>query len=168
MSLTPGAYGAIVGITQEGADMADEGKEAESETKSGTNTGVENLGSGTINISQSAVGDQARVLVEAVATGTLGVFISAFCTEMGRRFGGTASDWVKRVHLRKKDNVPRVTELIVMVDRAESTIELPEGLPVEARNALLDLDIEAFRGHRLVWNTEVEAWIPAPPKRANS
>jgi len=57
---------------------------------------------------------------------------------------------------------PGFLNLIVKVDRTVTILELEEGLPDEARLALLDLDIEAqaIRGHRLTWNAEAEAWVP--------
>lgn len=147
--------------------MADPSKDAQPQAARKTDDrGVINTGSGIVDISESAIGDHAtvQVVVAAIAAGTLGPFITAFCTEMGKRFGGTVSDWAERVHLRRKRNALDTTELVIVADNAVTTIELAESLPDGAMRALLDLDIKTFRGHRLVWNAEAKAWIPAPPR----
>jgi len=37
---------------------------------------------------------------EIVLAGTLGPLIAAFCTELGKRLGGTVADWASRIKVR--------------------------------------------------------------------
>jgi hypothetical protein len=98
----------------------------------------------------------------AVAAATIGPFVTAFCTELGKRFGGSVADWAARMKLRSGGGDPARPDLFVEVDGAVIVIELDKSLPDEARLALLDLDIEssAIRGHRLMWDGEAQAWVP--------
>ena len=97
----------------------------------------------------------------AVAAGTLGPFVTAFCTELGRRFGGTVADWASRVSLHRKHGVDRQAELFVEVDDTVIVIDLEQGLGFESSAALLELDIDAedVRGHRLKWDDEARGWV---------
>jgi hypothetical protein len=81
---------------------------------------------------------------------------------LGKRLGGTVADWISRAHLRRKVSDPAKADLSVEVDETVIVLELDEGLPDEARIALLDLDIDtqAVRGRRLTWNAELGAWVP--------
>jgi hypothetical protein len=103
----------------------------------------------------------SNVLPIAIAAGTLGPFVTAFCTELGRRFGGTVADWASRVYLRRKHGDDRQAELFVEVDDTVIVIDLEQGLGFESSAALLELDIDAedVRGHRLKWNDEARAWM---------
>ena len=98
----------------------------------------------------------------AIAAGTLGPFVTAFCTELGKRLGGAAADRVSQVHLRRKRRDPTKADLFVEFDDSVTVLELEEGLPDEAKLALLDLDMnaESIRGQRLRWNVEEQAWLP--------
>jgi hypothetical protein len=106
-------------------------------------------------------GNQYAVVEAAILAGTFGPFVTAFCTELGKRFGGTVAHWASRVHLRPKRGDPATGELVVMVDKTVTVLELKEDLPDEARLALLDLDVTTLLGHRLTWSAEVEKWVPA-------
>ena len=88
-------------------------------------------------------------------------FVTAFCTELGKRFGGTVADWTSRVHLRRKGVESPKADLIVEVDDEVTVIELEDDLSDAARLALLELDIkqQAVRGRRLTWNAEAQAWM---------
>jgi hypothetical protein len=113
---------------------------------------------------QQASPDQNRGWETAevvIAASTLGPFVTAFCTELGRRFGGTVADWAGRVRLSRRRHDPAAADLIIDADNVVTVLELEEELSDEARLALLDLDIkaDAVRGHRLAWNTETQAWM---------
>ncbi len=103
-------------------------------------------------------GDRApnieQVMVVAAAAGTVGPFVTACCTELGKRFGGTVADWTSRV--RRNADIP------VEVDGVVTVLQIEENLPDEARLTLLDLDFNdpVVRGCRLRWNTEAQAWVP--------
>jgi hypothetical protein len=88
--------------------------------------------------------------------------VTAFCTELGKRLGGTAADWAARVHLRRRQDDPTKTVLVVEGDPVATVIEVDEDLPDEARLALLDLDVgnDVVRGHRLRWDAQARAWQP--------
>jgi hypothetical protein len=104
------------------------------------------------------------VVGEAVVlAGTLGPFLTAFSTELGRRFGGTVADWASRIRLRRRRGEPTEVGLTITDDGAVTVLELDEGLSDEARLALIDLDIKAdgVRGHRLKWDTQATAWTSA-------
>ena len=98
----------------------------------------------------------------AIAAGTLGPFVTACCTELGKRFGGTLADWASQIRRTPGHSGSTRAELPVKVDDAVTVLELEEGLPDEARLALLDLDFsdQAIRGRRLRWNTEAQMWMP--------
>jgi hypothetical protein len=103
--------------------------------------------------------DLGSVVETAILAGTFGPFVTAFCTELGKRFGGTVAHWATRVHFLPKRGDPATNELAVMVDRSVIVLELREDLPDEARLALLDLDFTTLRGRRLTWSAEVEKWV---------
>lgn len=101
--------------------------------------------------------------IEAVvAATTFGPFVTAFCTELGKRFGGSISDWASKIRLRQKASVPSEADLLVELDNVVTVVELEKDLPDEARLAFLDLDLKApaIRGRRLRWNAEGQAWEP--------
>src|ERR1700692_4509577 len=89
-----------------------------------------------------------------IGAATFGPFVTAFCTELGKRFGGTVADWTSRVHLRRKGGESTKADLIVEVDDEVTVLELQDDLPDEARLALLELDLkqQAVRGRRLTWS----------------
>jgi hypothetical protein len=103
-----------------------------------------------------------HVIEMAGLMGTLGPFTTAFCTELGKRFGGTVADWTSRVRLHRASDQSDKAEIVVRADDTFTVIELEEGVSDEARLALLDLDIQAedIRGHRLKWDTALNAWVP--------
>jgi|SRR5580704_14210949 hypothetical protein len=113
-------------------------------------------GNSSINIGHVSA---AEVVIGAA---TFGPFVTAFCTELGKRFGGTVADWTSRVHLRRKGGGSTKADLIVEVDDDVTVLELEDDLPDEARLALLELDIkqQAVRGRRLTWNAAAQAWLP--------
>lgn len=98
----------------------------------------------------------------ALAATTLKPLVEAFCTELGKRLGGTTADWAARVRLHRKRGDSAEADLVVGVTGAATVVELDESLPDEARLALLDLDptAEALQGQRLRWNAEAGAWMP--------
>jgi hypothetical protein len=103
-----------------------------------------------------------HIIEMAGLMGTLVPFTTAFCTELGKRFGGTVADWTSRVRLHRASDQSAKAEIVVRTDDAFTVIELEEGVPDEARLALLDLNIEAedIRGHRLRWDAALSAWAP--------
>ena len=86
-------------------------------------------------------GDASQAVELAFVAGASGSFFTAFCTELGRRFGGTVADWAARIRLHRKHTNPIKADLSVEVGDAVTVLELEEGLPDEARLALLDLDL---------------------------
>jgi hypothetical protein len=107
-----------------------------------------------------AVGGGALLLVSglslvegALALWTLGPFVNSFCTELGKRFGGTVGDWASQVHLHRKRR-SRKADLFVNIDDTVVVLDLGKGrrgLSDDAMLAFLDLDFkdQAIRGHRL-------------------
>ena len=81
-----------------------------------------------------------------LAAATAGPFVTACCTELGKRFGGALADWTSR--LRHSAGSSAQVDLPVKVGEAVTVLELREGLPDEARLALIDLDFsaQAIRG----------------------
>jgi hypothetical protein len=108
-------------------------------------------------------GSSVNVFFEVVAAGTLGPLITAFCTELGKRLGGSAADWAKRVRLCRRSDDPATTFLQVeQVERLWTLIEIGEDLSDEAKLALLDLDVksDAVRGQQLKWDEQSQKWLP--------
>jgi hypothetical protein len=102
---------------------------------------------------------------------TAGPFVTAFCTELGRRCGGTVADWASRVHFRRRNDGSAGDEIVVKADDTITVFEFDEQVSDEARLALLNLDItdKAVKGHRLKWSPKVRAWVAvgmggSPPK----
>jgi hypothetical protein len=108
--------------------------------------------------SEDAANDVLGAVVVAM---TLGPLVTSFCTELGKRLGGSTAEWAARVHLHRKTN--KSSEVLLSVDtgREITSIEVGDDLPDEARLALLDLDIEkdGVRGRRLRWDAEAGAWV---------
>ena len=80
-----------------------------------------------------------------------------------QKFGGSAADWAGRIKLHPRDGKFAQSDLIIDIDDSVIVIELNKDLSDDARLALLDLDVEApaLRGHRLTWDKQVQAWVPA-------
>jgi hypothetical protein len=102
---------------------------------------------------------------EIVLAGTLGPLIVAFCTELGKRLGGTVADWSSRikVHVRHRRGNSATVALDVVMGDEVTTLVLPEPFTDEARLALIELDIdsEAVCGHRYAWDAQAQAWVAA-------
>jgi hypothetical protein len=144
--------------------MPEQDKSGESE-KSAATKSDRYFSTGDVHGSGIVIGNQASVIFEVVAAGTLGPLVTAFCTELGRRLGGTVADWSGRMHLRRKANSSATTELVVETGSVSTVIEVGEDLSDEAKLALLDLDVESngIRGKRLEWDEQVRAWLPKDP-----
>lgn len=135
--------------------------EADDTQTSSEPPGVLNTGPGTVNITGSAVGSAAVVVGEVILGGALAPFAAAFCTELGRRFGGSTADWISRVRLRRRPHNPAATDLLIEAGGSVTALEVGDDLTEDAKLALLDLDIEdpEVRGHRMIWNTQLSAWV---------
>jgi hypothetical protein len=97
-----------------------------------------------------------------VVASTLGPLSTAFCTELGKRFGGTVADWISRVRTRRRNDNAMVADMIVDDGETVTSLEITEALTDEAKLALLDLDIsnKAIRGKNLRWDSQSKAWVP--------
>lgn len=86
---------------------------------------------------------------------TAGPLLTAFCTELGKRFGGSVADWIAQIR-RSQAGIT----LDIPVDNDITVVELAEGLPDDAWLALIDLDFTnpSVRGHRLRWDAETQSW----------
>jgi hypothetical protein len=100
------------------------------------------------------------VIFGAFSAATFGPMLAAFCTELGKRLGGSAADWASRVQVHHAKNDPGKADLVVEAADAVTAIEISEDLTDDAKLALLDLDIDnkAIRGHRLRWDDHAAAW----------
>ena len=77
----------------------------------------------------------------------------SFCTELGKRMGGSVADWVSRTRVWRV----RPKQLMDVQDGAHATVFEAQGeLPDEARLALLDIDIRdpKVQGKHLMWDAE--------------
>jgi hypothetical protein len=103
------------------------------------------------------------VVYGVIAAGTLGPFVNAFCTELGKRLGGTVADWASRVHLQRRRDDSDGADLVVEANDSTTVLELSESMTDEAKLALLDLDITdvTIRGHRLRWDAQSASWATA-------
>lgn len=103
-----------------------------------------------------------RLITElaVVAAVTAGPFVTAFCTELGRRFGGTAADWAARVRPRRAMTGSAAAEIEVEAFGKVTILEITEPLTDDAKLALLELDIKdtAICGQILRWNVEMGSW----------
>src|SRR5258708_39693993 len=106
-------------------------------------------GEGNITIRQLSGG--SGMMQVAVAAFALGPFVTAFCTELGKRFGGTVADWTSKIDVLHKKGRSARADLLIKDDDAQTVVELHQHLTDEAWLALMDLDIraDAIRGHRL-------------------
>jgi hypothetical protein len=86
-------------------------------------------------------------------------FWNAFCTELGKRWGGSAADWASRIRARRKQR--GVADIEIPLEDCITTVEINSDLPEEARLALFDLDLtaEGVRGHRMRWDPLAKAWV---------
>jgi hypothetical protein len=110
-----------------------------------------------------------RLIAElAVAAAvTLGPFLTAFCTELGKRFGGTAADWAARVRTRQASGSRGAAGIEIAAFGKVTIVEITEPLTDDAKLALLDLDIQdaAYCGQTLRWNPGSGAWEVTAPAR---
>jgi hypothetical protein len=86
-------------------------------------------------------------------------FWKAYCTELGKRLGGSTADWAARIRARNRRRGK--ADMIIPVDGAVTIIEISNELTDEARLALIELDptAEGVHGQRMKWDTEAQAWI---------
>lgn len=122
------------------------------------NNATNNIATGNVR-----VGTQTGMVIgEVVVAGTLGPLVTAFCTELGKRLGGTTADWIARVHIRRRTNSPAKSVVVVEADPVATVIDVDEDLSREARLALFDLDVQsdAVRGRHLKWDSHAAAWVP--------
>jgi hypothetical protein len=99
-----------------------------------------------------------------VLASTLGPLVTAFCTELGKRLGGTVADWMSRVKARPREsNRKHAADIVVEADDAVTSLEITDDLSDEAKLALLDLDIsdQSIQGRRLRWDGHARRWAPA-------
>lgn len=90
----------------------------------------------------------------------VGPFVTAFCTELGRRFGGTSADWAARVRTRRAKPGSVAAQIEVAAFGKVTILEIIDPLTDEAKLALLDLNIQdtAICGQILRWNAGTGAW----------
>jgi len=93
--------------------------------------------------------------------------VTEFRTELCRRLGGTTAEWAARVHLLRAKDDSKETDLVIDEVPVATVIEVDENLSDEAKQALLDLDIQSdtVRGQRLRWDTQAAAWLPKGDSR---
>jgi hypothetical protein len=75
-----------------------------------------------------------RLITElaVVAAVTAGPFVTAFCAELGRRFGGTAADWADRVRSRRAMTGSAAAEIEVEAFGKVTILEITEPLTDDA------------------------------------
>jgi hypothetical protein len=95
---------------------------------------------------------------------TIGPFLTALCTELGKRFGGTAADWAARMRTRWAPGSPGAARIEVAAFGKVTIVEITEPLTDDAKLALLDLDIRdaAYCGRTLRWDPQSGAWQADP------
>ncbi len=102
--------------------------------------------------------------VAEIAAGLAGfTFLRAYCEELGKRFGGSTADWLSKLRVRRHRMKSKAARLEVPVNGVTTYFEIADdGLPDEAKLALIDLDLtaEGIRGHRLRWDAEAQTWVP--------
>lgn len=100
---------------------------------------------------------------------TIGPFLTAFCTELGKRFGGTTADWAVRVRTRRTPGSAGAARIEIAAFGKITIVEITEPLTDDAKLALLDLDIRdaAYCGQTLRWNPKSGVWQadPGPNRR---
>lgn len=112
----------------------------------------------------------SQIVLVGAAAGTVGPFVNAFCTELGRRLGGTLADWVSRVHADVREgtlgrvdlSVPGRVDLRVQIggDSVSTTIDL-DGSRDEAIAAhAADLVSQQVRERGLKWDGASGTWAP--------
>jgi hypothetical protein len=100
----------------------------------------------------------------AIAAATVGPFLTAYCTELGKRFGGSTADWISKIGIRRRRSQIRVpVKGAVTVFEIPNDMPDPEHMPDEAKLALIDLDLmaEGVRGQRLRWDAKAGQWVVA-------
>lgn len=104
-----------------------------------------------------------------VLASTLGPLVTAFCTELGKRLGGTVADWASRVHARRGED-PGLADIVIDDGKTVTSLRITGRLTDEAKLAILDLNIndQELRGHELRWNEPDKAWIAVSGRRRRS
>lgn len=100
-------------------------------------------------------GRSAEAVEYIAAAVTLGPMVTALSKELGRRLGGSAADWLAKIHLGPGKSDPEYAEdLVVKTDGRATVFEVSDDLSDEARLALIDIDMTntEIRGHRLRWD----------------
>jgi hypothetical protein len=102
----------------------------------------------------------SSTVAEVTLAMTLGPLMTAFSQELGKRLGGSAADWLKRMHEHRRGGKKRVIEIDTPLK--PTSFEVDDDLPDEARLALLDMDItsDAVSGQTMRWNSSAQAWQP--------
>ena len=105
--------------------------------------------------------DSGPAVEVIVLASTLGPLVTAFCSELGKRLGGSTADWISRVtaHARKS-NREHVADIVVEAGDVIVSLEITDTLTDDAKLALLDLDIndQAVRGRKLRWVDQAGIW----------
>jgi hypothetical protein len=104
----------------------------------------------------------SQIVFVGVAAGTLGPFINAFCTELGRRFGGSVADWVSRVHADARERTPGRVDLSVDVgeDVVSTTIDLDAGQEEATAARAAELVSRQVQERGLKWDEAAGTWAP--------
>jgi hypothetical protein len=98
----------------------------------------------------------------ALAAAT-GIYSKAFLEALGKRSGEGFASLLSGQAVRKRSKEGQPEEYTVGThSKFSATVIVTEGLPDEARLALLDLDVtdEALRGKTLRWDATAGAWVP--------
>jgi hypothetical protein len=106
-------------------------------------------------------------LIAATSTSVI-IFAKAYVETLAKYAGDETIDLLKRMHIRWKR---QTNEALIEVDEgAAATVFITEGLPDEARLALLDVDVtaEELRGKLLRWDPATAAWRPSDAALAES
>lgn len=101
----------------------------------------------------------AAFIAEIGVVATLAPLVTAFCTELGKRFGGTAYDWISRVVVRGSRSDPERAEIVV---DGVTVVKVDDSLPDEAKLALRQAGIANswIIGYPLKWDRHKRLWVP--------
>ena len=112
----------------------------------------------------------SQIVLVGAAAGTVGPFVNAFCTELGRRLGGTLADWVSRVHADVREgtpgrvdlSVPGRVDLRVQIggDSVSTTIDLDGSRDEAIAARAADLVSQQVRERGLKWDGASGTWAP--------
>jgi len=132
---------------------------------SGKGTGSHGAGpsAGAGSSSGIRVGNiSSQIVLVGAAAGTLGPFVNAFCTELGRRFGGSVADWVSRVHAYARERPPGRVDLSVDIgeDVVSTTIDLDAGQEEATAARAARLVSRQVRERGLKWDGAAGTWAP--------